>query len=327
VKNYTCRKFIWLFLLVFCSSCAHSAIVRGYKGPEKLPAEIAQKYSYENTPVEYISTVVKEEKNYIIRRIEISAIKSPDAGYDNSISQDKIVMDYYDIRGASKTPVIIVLPILGGNNDVAKFFSAYFSRKGCAALIVHRDQKQKEKVDADTLEPSLKQMVIDHKRAIDWIKTQKDLDFDNIGVFGVSMGGIKSALLTALDQRIKASVIALAGGDLPYILLHSDEKGIVKKIAEIKNKTGLNDDTLYKILKQKIETDPINFAKYIDARKVLMVLAVWDTTVPYKKGRELADAIGGPEEIDLLAGHFTSIVYIYYIRAASLDFFNKKFGR
>ncbi|MCP4726889.1 MAG: alpha/beta fold hydrolase, partial [bacterium] len=47
---------------------------------------------------------------------------------------------------------------------------------------------------------------IDHRRAIDYLSTRSDIDIERIGVFGHSMGGIMTFLLTAMDDRIKVAV-------------------------------------------------------------------------------------------------------------------------
>ena len=315
----------FLSLVFLFTSCAHYSLNKKYSGPKDIPDEVLKYYSYEKTSLKYSSRIIKEKEKYTIKRIEItSPFLGPVYSTMAAPKESVIIIDYYDIKGDKKTPVILVLPILGGNNKIANFFSSYFADHGLACLIVHRDEKQKDEVNLYNLEAFLRQMDADHKAAIDWISTQKDLDPGNIGVFGVSMGGIKAALLTALDPRIKASVIALAGGDIPYILLYTKEKGIRKRVSKIMDDIGLSKEDLYNLLSSKIMTDPIKYAEYIDARKVLMVLGVFDKVVPYKKGRELARAIGGPEEIDLLAGHYTSILYIFYIERASLDFFERK---
>lgn len=47
---------------------------------------------------------------------------------------------------------------------------------------------------------------IDYRRALDYLATRADIDMEKIGVFGHSMGGIMSFLLTGIDDRIKVAV-------------------------------------------------------------------------------------------------------------------------
>lgn len=316
-----------LFLIapfLFSVSCVHYSLNKNYAGPKQIPAELAERYSYDKPSGEYVEKVLEEKEKYTIKRIQLPASPSSYAGGD-SAKQRTILIDYYEVKGLERTPVVIVLPILGGNNSESKIFSSYFAEHGLSALMVHRDQKQKESANFMGLEPSMRDMVVDHRLVIDWIATRAELDSSKIGVFGVSMGGIKAALLLGLDQRIKAGVIALAGGDLPYILLHSKEKGIIERVDAVLKERGLTRRQLQAILKANLRTDPIRFAEYVDARKVLVVRALFDKVVPTKKQRELAEAMGGPEQINIFSGHYTSIAYIFYVRIVSLDFFRNKF--
>ena len=85
-------------------------------------------------------------------------------------------------------------------------------------------------------------------------------------------------------------------------------------------------DELYNRLRKMITCDPMEYAEYINARNVLMILARFDRIVPFNKGKELRDKIGKPETIYLLSGHYTAYPYIFYIKRESLQFFRKKFA-
>jgi dienelactone hydrolase len=50
------------------------------------------------------------------------------------------------------------------------------------------------------------QTTIDYRRALDYLKDRPEIDSARIGVFGYSMGGTQTFLLTAVDARIKAAV-------------------------------------------------------------------------------------------------------------------------
>lgn len=321
------KMLVFVALSCFCSACIHLPMSRHYAGPETLPQELAAYYAYNPSSNAILENkILKEEKRYLVRRIEIPAVKNPESESNGFEKQQTIVMDYYEIKGDKKTPVIIVLPILGGNNQESEIFCSYFAKHGIASLIVHRDDKQKDSTNIDNMELSLRTMVIDHKLVIDWIATQPKLDSANIGAFGISMGGIKAALLAGLDPRIKATVLSLAGSDIPYILMHSKEKGVMRRIRNALSARNISRDDLYHILQQRIKTDPKTFARYIDARNVLVVNALFDRVVPHEKERELWEAIGRPEKINVLAGHYTALLYIFYVRQESLYFFERKFG-
>ena len=285
-----------------------------------LPAALAAEFAYPR-PLTVTATEKELEarEKYTIRRIEMPA------WVDRVGTNRTITLDYYAPKGVAKAPVILILPMLGGGYDLERYFANYFAKQGLAAVIVHREAKTKEQDTIAYLDRILRQTVLDNKQAIDWIETRPELDAAHIGVFGVSMGGIKGALLTPLEGRVKAAVIGLAGGDLPYIMTHTSEKGLVRRREEYMKTENVTLDELHERLRKCITCDPIIYAPFIDPRKVLLVLASLDTVVPYKKGEELKEKMGNPETITIPAGHYTAVVYIPYIQHQALQFFQERF--
>jgi len=288
-----------------------------YKGPAPLSPALEQEYSYPAYTGSYDERVLGEEETFIIKRITFPSTR-------NLIPAGPIAIDYYDTRDGEKHPVIMVLPILGGNNAIARIFAAYFADNGYAAVIVHRQREYKKITQLHRVDRVLRQIVLDHRQVLDWIATRKELDAKRTGVFGVSMGGIKAALVSALDKRVSASVLALAGGDLAYILTHSTERGVKKRRLKYMEANKLTLDQFYHELETTIACDPMKYAGHINAARSMMILALFDRAVPFQKGRELKEKIGNPETIYLVSGHYSAILYLYYVRRAALDFFRKK---
>ncbi len=56
------------------------------------------------------------------------------------------------------------------------------------------------------------QVVKDFKRCIDYLETRQDIDSRKLAYYGMSWGGMYGAIIPAVDERIKASV--LLGGSL-----------------------------------------------------------------------------------------------------------------
>lgn len=308
-------------LLALFAGCMNLPADRSYKGPELLPIDLRVEYSYSKLTGEYSEEVVERNPLYTVRRIGFPS------GYNLVSFEHNITLDYYQLPGSSKAPVVMVLPILGGSNGIAKSFAAFYAANGYAAVLVHRQKGYKRLREFDQIEEILQQIIIDHRRAIDWIETRPELDPYRIGVFGISMGGIKAALVSAIEQRIRASVIVMAGGDLPYILSHSREDGIAKRRKQIQREKNLTRAEFEAELRKTIATDPMHYGKYIDADRVLMVLARFDDVVPYDKGWQLRQQIGGPETVILFSGHYTAAFYNPFVKFRSLNFFDRKLGR
>lgn len=309
-----------LILFALCLSmagCAYLPADPDYAGPKPLPEKIRASYTYNKYQGHYAEKLLKQTRHYTLKRITFPS------NHNILPLPHDINIDYYAVDSAEKVPVILVLPILGGSNSVASSFARYFTRHGFAAAVVHRQKKYKKQEFMKEIGQIMCQIVFDHKQAIDWVETRPELDSSRIGVFGVSMGGIKSALISALDQRVAASIIVMAAGDLPYIIARSNERGIIKRRKIHMAERDLTSEELQRELAEKIQCDPINYAEHIDANKTLMILARFDKAVPYHKGLELKEKIGNPETIYLLSGHYTAIIYISYVKYQSRKFLQK----
>jgi hypothetical protein len=307
---------IWLSFLV--ASCAHTPMNSDYLGPKPLPADIEREFEYIRFDGDYSSAIIEKNQTFVLKKIRFT----PDTNILDT--RHDIILEFYEIKSETKTPVILVLPILGGSNYFANTFARYFAENGYSAIIVHRQKQYKTFKDIDKVDKILRQIVFDHKQALDWIGMQPDLDSECIGVFGISMGSIKAALISSLDKRIKVSVMCLTGGNLAEIIATSDEKGVVRRREQYMEKNNLSIEAFYDLLQSKISCDPINYAEYVDAQNSLMVLGRFDSTVPYKNGNDLWVRMGRPEKIDLMTGHYTAILGLPYIKMKSLDFFDRK---
>jgi hypothetical protein len=90
-------------------------------------------------------------------------------------------------------------------------------------------------------------------------------------------------------------------------------------------KMGGTPDVIRAELSAKIQTDPVALAPYVDAGNVLMYIAAFDSVIPRECGDRLREAMGKPEAVYLLSGHFTSLLYLPCVERESLSFFKRKF--
>ena len=302
------------------TGCSHSSFRMGQARNSLVPAELAADFAYER-PTQFTSRikVLENKPEYHVKRV---ALAVPAQGAETN---RWIELDYYDLSSTNKSPVILVLPMLGGGYSLERHFANYFASRGYAAIIVRRDARAKS-AGVEDLNRLFRDMVIDHKRVIDWVETQGDLDAKRIGIFGVSMGGIKGALLLPLESRIRAAALGLAGGDLPYIMAHSTEPGVAKRRDQELKDRNLTVEECEQRLREILKFDPLRYAGYVDPKKVLLVLARYDTVVPIEKGMELKEKMGNPETIMLPSGHYTAVLSLPYIKSQSFDFFEKRFA-
>ena len=232
---------------------------------------------------------------------------------------------YYVPKVRKPAPVIVCLPIMGGDSyPVEEPFASAFARHGYASLILHRPDIKKEIRNLEDVDVLLRQGVQDTSRVIDWLETQPNIDATRVGLFGVSLGAIRGTLVLAFDERIKAGVLGLAGGNLPYIMTHCADKRLVKAREQILERNGLTMADAEEKLREAITLDPLVVAPAVDPSKVMMVIAACDRVVPPRTGWELRRKLGDPETIELWSGHYGSVIHLPYLQRATRKFFDKK---
>jgi dienelactone hydrolase len=288
----------------------------GQNGAVKLPPQTAAEFARPSVPeTGVLESGLESGEHYLLIRFEL-------LGMTNGTSTSRpLVLDCFLPTGHTNPPTIIILPMLGGSYPLERFFAKYFAKHGLASVIVHREDYESTPATAPEVNKLFRQCVLDGKRAIDWLETRPEFDASRLGVFGISMGAIKGALLTPLDPRIDASVLAMPAGDLPYILAYTTERGIARRRSELLKTRQITEEEFRAELGQEITCDPMRFAQYVDPARVLLVLAALDSTVPIKKGLELRAKMGKPRTIIVGAGHYTAALYLPYLRYRAVQFF------
>jgi len=146
------------------------------------------------------------------------------------------------------------------------------------------------------------------------------------GIFGLSMGGLKAILAAAAEpERIKALFAGLVGGNIPSILAETTEESIARRRRQYLRETRMSVREYKECLRYYVAWDPLSVAPCVDPEKTRLVLAVFDTTVPFKYGCILWKAMHKPKTLFLLSGHYTSVADGFYVRRVALNFFREKF--
>ncbi|RME75247.1 MAG: hypothetical protein D6776_03590 [Planctomycetota bacterium] len=225
-------------------------------------------------------------------------------------------------------PAFVVTPILGGPNEVARLVARDLARHGYHALIVDR-RKPRDGTRFEAWERALADMVADRRRAIDWLQSLPEVDPARIGAYGVSLGGITTALLAALEPRLQVAVIVMAGGDLPQVIARSEEG----ECRLLRRAHGLGDtpsaaeiEAFETAARRVIRTDPLRFAPFVDPRKVVMFLTRRDHSVDSASQLRLWRAFGRPEAWSLPTGHYSAIIYLPLITDRARAFIARRFA-
>ncbi len=215
-----------------------------------------------------------------------------------SVHDQLVPAIYIRPSAEGKYPGIVFLHGRGGNKRDILPIASLFTSAGYAGISIdcqyHGDRNPRGKniysqyvyQDRD----ATIQTVVDARRAVDFLQSREEVMPDRIGLVGGSMGGILGTLVAAVETRIKASVLLVAGGNwskIASISQHGDAKNL--------RKVGVDMERLGKVLAC---VDPINFAEMISPRPVLFQLGKKDDVVPAETGRELFEAAKEPKEVD-----------------------------
>jgi dienelactone hydrolase len=307
-----------LLSVVLGCSCSHHACDPAYIGPKARTAEMLEYYSYPEQSIEAKVETVGRKKRYVIERVEFPSAL-------NVFDTANIRFDFYVQNKEGRFPTVIIWPIPDEADFCAKGFARRFVSNGInCAVMYNRRIRLDDIASAEQVEDYFRQAVLDGRQVVDYLVEREQVDADKLGCMGVSLGGIRASVVSAIDERLKCSVIGLAGGSMADIALGSKLGGVkdyMKGLAEM----GVSPDVLRAELSDKVRTDPVALAPHVDAGNVLMYIAAFDNVVPRKCGDRLWEAMGKPEVVYLFSGHLTSLLYLPCAERESLNFFKRKF--
>jgi hypothetical protein len=299
-------------------SCARHKLDPEYSGPAERPAELLEYYGYRQQPIEAKVETLCQKCLYTINRVEFPSVT-------RVFGTDNIKADYYVQKRRGKFPTVLALPIAGGIDFCIETFARHYASNGFNVAIVHNRSVDLEDIEsAEQAEDYLKQVVLDCRQVLDFLVEQDKVDSNRLGCLGLSLGGIKASIVSAVDERIKCTVVGLAGGSMADIALESKDRDIRNYIGGWVE-MGVSPETLRIELSDKLITDPVALGKYADARNFLMYIAAFDRIVPKKCGDNLWRAVGKPEMVYLFSGHFTALLYLPFVERNSLSFFKRRF--
>src|SRR5690606_20409784 len=199
----------------------------------------------------------------------------------------------------------------------------YFASRGWAALVIDHARDPMDDL-LDDPERIIRQNIIDYRRILDWIDRQPEID--SVGIFGLSFGGMAAVMLAALDERVDAIVAAMAGGDLPYLVVNTSYRAVARQVHRSLRETGLSRERLKERLGRLIASDPLVFAPYVDAEDVLLVMTRTDMIVPFEAQVRLRRELGEPETLLLPTRHRPALFYFPLLRSSAFDFFERQFS-
>ncbi len=310
------------------SGCYSIRLDPKYIAPPERPAEIETYYSKGDSYRKYTSEIVSQKDGFTINRYTILSHLAP------------ITVDFYE-RPEKSDKLILVFPVLGGKNIIADYFARHFARRGFDTAVVHRNNAFKNPVNFDRLEDIFREDIVRDRIVLDFF--EKEIGKKEFGSFGISRGGINVAVTAGVDSRLKHNVITLGGTDIVQLFRNSSQGRLQKYTDSVLLEKKINHEEFYRLLEERIKSDPKNLAQYMNAKDTLLILGLFDTTVPFKYGQQLRAQIGNPKTVYLFADHFVGLLYtqflhilvpvldhtiipLDYIETEAFDFYVKSFG-
>lgn len=224
---------------------------------------------------------------------------------------------YFQPVGEGPFPGVVVLHILGGDFPLSQMISNGLARRGIAALFVKMPYYGERRPGGSSrrmLSPNLDetvagmtQAVLDIRRAATWLEHRPEVDGKQLGVMGISLGGIMSCLSASAEPRFQKIAMYLAGGNMHSAIWDSE----ISEIRRYQNEWKAAGETRESFIKKMADVDPITHADCLKNRKILMVNAKNDEVIPRECTMALWEKIGNPTEIVWLdAGHYSAALYI-----------------
>ncbi len=236
--------------------------------------------------------------------------------------------EYFCPTSGGKHPGVIVLHILGGDFDLARLFCRALASDGTAALFLkmpYYGERQQPgsaarmiSLDPEETVRGMTQAVLDIRRAAAWLAAREEVEPTQLGIMGISLGGITAALATSLEPRLSKACLILSGGDIGEVAWTSRELEPLRKAWTAKGGTR---ESLVEALRP---VDPVTYARPSSGRTILMLNASRDEVVPPECTRSLWRAFGEPEIIWWDAGHYSAVRYIFEGLGNTVRFFRSQ---
>jgi cephalosporin-C deacetylase-like acetyl esterase len=175
--------------------------------------------------------------------------------------------------------------------------------------------------------------VTEVRQIVDWAGNLTELNAEQVGVIGISLGGFIAAISMGIDKRINAGVFVVAGGNYenPAWMKkkrdgdkeadYQSQNRYAQYLTEVAEKGFEN----VAPVKESYLTDPMTFAHYLRQRPILMINALWDVYIPREATLDFWEACGKPTITWIPATHSTIWLGYPFISKKIASFLNANF--
>lgn len=225
--------------------------------------------------------------------------------------------EYYQPAGFVSKPGCVLLHPIGDAILLPRLMAQSLAQQGIATLFVkmpyyeerHGKNSRRKMISyqPDEIVEGVTQAVLDIRRAAAWLEARPEVNGKQLGISGVSLGGMIAALAAEAEPRFSRVALHIAGGNIGPALWEHPDANIQRHRREWIAAGGTRNSFLKKISL----VDPVTYGYLLQNRTVLIVAASRDEVIPPKCTVALAESISSRQKIIWLdAGHITSLMFL-----------------
>ena len=303
-------------------ACAARPLVADHRSPA-VPSRHTALFAEPDEPLRPTLGPVRRRGTYTVRALTFASVL-------DAPGLEPVEVLYYVPNQGRRFPLALILPISRGDFFTRRF-AIYLAERGYACLQFRSygdlGRLYGDPVSVPLFRDLLRARVIDARRALTWVLAHREIDGDRVGVVGFSHGALLGGLLTAVDARVKGSVLILGGGDLSGIISTSHERSLKRLREGVMADEALTIQEFYESAAATLEdVDPLTYAPLVAPWRVLMINARFDRVIRRPYVDALWRAYGRPELVWLPTGHYTAALFSPYARHKVLNHFRRVFG-
>jgi dienelactone hydrolase len=290
---------------------------------DKTDADHLRPYDLQPQTFEYTLQLIAEEERFRLYRLVFpSPLNTPWP------ENNRVPAEFYvprDAGASAKVPAAVILDIMDGSAILPRMMARAAAQQGVAALYLpmpcyndrkppNDEHKRVLREDPRRAADGFRQTVMDVRRAKAILASRPEVDANQVGITGISLGGIMTALAAGVDGEFARVVPILAGGDVAAITFHAHES---RKLRAAMVEKGMDQAAAAEAF---LAVEPLNFASRVAADRCLMINAADDEVIPKATTQALNDALGRPQLVWLPAGHYTALTYFPLMQKTVIDF-------
>lgn len=256
----------------------------------------------------------------------VSLLRFPSPAPSGDPANDRVHADFFEPKAAGRRPAVVVLHILGADFALSRYMALRLADRGVAALFVRLPYYGERRAagsgrrflsgDLDASMGAMRQGICDVRRALTWLASRPGVDPGRLGVAGISLGGIVSAVVAGSDPRVDRAALLLAGGGLDSILWDMPEPE-ARRYRAAWLAAGRTRDELAAVTRP---FDPLTYAEGLRGKRVLMIAGRIDEVVPPSAAAALWEAAGRPEIDWHDCGHYSAAALLVPAIERTADF-------